>query len=77
MKEMPNTKHEIRISKQIPMTKIQNSKFCNEASLEDLIIWILNLPALLSRFRVTSGLMEHDPSGKSKVIDVWGNDLTG
>ena len=41
-----------------------------------LDIRILNLPALLSRFRVTSGLMYHDPSGKSKVIDFGRNYLT-
>jgi hypothetical protein len=42
-----------------------------------LNIRILNLPALLSRFRVTCGLMYHDPSGKSKVIDFGRNYLTG
>jgi hypothetical protein len=59
------------------MTKMQGSKLWNKVCSENLIIWISDLPALLSRFRVTSGLMDHDPSGKSKVIDVWGNHLTG
>ena len=59
------------------MTKFQ--MFETNKALRDLNfeIEILNLPALLSRFRVTSGLMYHDPSGKSKVIDFGGNYLTG
>ena len=44
---------------------------------ENLVIWILDLPALLSRFYITSGAMDLDPSGKSKIVSFGPNHLTG
>jgi hypothetical protein len=35
------------------------------------------LPALLSRVCVTSGMMDHDPSWRSKIAGFLGNYLTG
>jgi hypothetical protein len=42
-----------------------------------LVIRILELPALLSRFYITSGAMDLDPSGKSKIVSFGRNHLTG
>jgi hypothetical protein len=38
-------------------------------SFSSFEIRILELAAPLSRFRITSGLIDHDPSRKNKVVD--------
>jgi hypothetical protein len=40
-------------------------------------IRISDLPALLSRFSVTSGATDHNPSEKSKIVTFGRNYLTG
>ena len=55
------------------MTKFLNFK---QKYFDQLDYWNL-FGALLSRFWVPSGLMYHDPFGKSKVVDFEQNHLTG
>ena len=52
-------------------------EYFDKQSFKNLVIWIEDLPALLSGFCVTSGAMYHDPSGKSKIVSLGRNDLTG
>jgi hypothetical protein len=48
-----------------------------QTKVSNFDIRILDLPALLSGFCVTSRPMYHDPSGKSKIVSFGHNYLTG
>jgi len=70
-------KSEARNSKYETIFNDQNSKEMMNEGLGHWRIGNLNLPALLSGFGVTSDMMCHDPPGKSKIVNVGQNYLTG